>query len=225
MAATLQEHELVLREKFFRKLPPMKQSQRRRIHFAYDLGVMVHKGVTRDDSGVGYFEGHVLPVARTLRKLKYCTPGYIIGALLHDALEDSLISYMMLEELFGPRKVRSLLALSKSYAVEEPVSGSVLRTNKKSHAAYFEGLRAAGKKPIRIKLADRYCNLRDLVNPPAGSRFTIKKRESYIEETRTYLLPLADTYEPRLAVMIRKVIAEIEENIRQRRAAGIADDA
>jgi GTP diphosphokinase / guanosine-3',5'-bis(diphosphate) 3'-diphosphatase len=201
------------RKTFFRRIPVLSPGERHRVQWAYNIAKKWHCGQLRD-SGLRHFE-HVRNAAISLIKHGYADADYIIKALLHDGPEDTTVSVSMLERLFGTRNTREILALSKSYGVEDPVTGFVIRSRKRSDREYFGGISRFGKRAVLVKLVDRVDNLSDLVDePPAGSRWTPQKRLAYVAETRKWILPLADRYEPRFAKKMRRLCARIEANIR-----------
>jgi (p)ppGpp synthase/HD superfamily hydrolase len=207
-------HDRRVRTEFFNAVPSMKQEKRVLLQHAYDEAFIRHAGQTRDD-GSPYFEGHVLPVARTLLRFGYNKASALIIALLHDTPEDSWMQLSLIERLFGHKIARRVAALSKSYNLEDPISGCATRTSKKPLDEYHKTI-AAGRTVGLVKIADRLHNLSDLINPPPGSRWTNVKRENYLQETETYILPLALALDPRMAEEMKRLIAEIRANIQVR---------
>lgn len=201
------------RFQFFDSIPAMTQQDRQRIHWAYALAKKWHEGQTRD-SGERYFE-HVRNVASILIAHGYVSADYIILAILHDSLEDTTIPWSMLEQLFGPEITRDILTVSKTYGIEDPLTGFVIHTHKRSKEDYFGGIRRSGKRAAVAKCADRIHNLSDLIDPPADSRWTREKRLEQVAETREWILPLAEIHEPRFAEKLRHLCALIEANVRQ----------
>jgi (p)ppGpp synthase/HD superfamily hydrolase len=186
------------RLEFFERVPAMRQNDRQRVQWAYALGKKWHDGQVRD-SGVRYFE-HVRGVANILIDYGYADAEYLIRAILHDVTEDTTISVSMLEQLFGPETTRGILVLSKSYGIEDPRTGFVIRSPTRTLTEYFAGIKRAGKREVVVKCADRIYNLSDLVDdPPAGSRWTPAKRLKQAGETRKWIIPLAEEHEPRFA--------------------------
>lgn len=208
-------HDRQVRTDFFNAVPSMKQKKRVLLQHAYDEAFIRHAGQTRDD-GSPYFEGHVLPVARTLLRFGYNKANILIVALLHDVPEDSWMQLSLIERLFGHKNARRVAALSKSYNLEDPISGCATRTSKKPLDVYHETIVAAGRTVGLVKIADRLHNLSDLINPPPGSRWTAEKRENYLRETETYILPLALKLDPRMAEEMKRLVAEIRANIHVR---------
>lgn len=208
-------HDRAVREKFFHKVPSMPQESRVLLQHAYDEGFMRHAGQKRDD-GKPYFEGHVVQVAYIALRFGYCRPLILAVCLLHDILEDSWMPLSKLERLFDHEIARMVTALSKSYGLEDPITGCATRTEKKPLPIYFEILVNMGDEVCLVKICDRLHNLSDLVDPDVNGRWTNNKRRAYIEETETYILPLALKLDPRMAEELKRLIAEIRANIRIR---------
>jgi GTP pyrophosphokinase len=197
------------RFEFFDRIPAMTQQKRQRIQWAYILAKKWHEGQTRD-GGERYFE-HVRGVANILVDHGYTDAAYVILANLHDILEDTTISLSMLERLFGPPIARDILTVSKTYGIEDPLTGFVTHSKKREKQEYFEGIRRNGKRPAVVKCADRIHNLSDLVDLPPGSRWTPEKRLAQVAETREWILPLAQMYEPRFVEKLTHLCDLIEE--------------
>ena len=207
------------RLEFFDRIPAMTQSERQRIQWAYCLAKKWHDGQTRD-TGERYFE-HVRGVANILIDYGYVEPEYVVLGILHDILEDTTVPVSMLEQLFGPEIARQILTVSKSYGLEDPLTGFVVRSPKRTKDEYFAVIRRAGKCAALAKCADRIHNLLDLVDdPPAGSRWTPQKRLDQVAETREWVLPLAKMHEPRFAERLENLCALIEARVRQAQAHG-----
>lgn len=202
------------RFEFFDRIPAMTQAQRQRIQWAYVLAKKWHDRQTRD-TGERYFE-HVRGVAAILIDHGYVEAEYIILAILHDSLEDTWIPLSMLEQLFGPEIAREILTVSKTYGIEDPLTGFVRHSPKRTKEEYFAGIGRSGKRAALAKCADRICNLSDLIgDQPEGSRWTPAKRLEQAEETREWILPLAETHEPRFAEKLGQLCVLIETDVRR----------
>lgn len=202
------------RFEFFDRIPAMTQSQRQRIHWAYALAKQWHKTQSRD-SGERYFE-HLRGVANILIDNGYATADHIILAILHDSLEDTSISMTMLEQLFGPELTREIVTVSKSYGVEDPLTGFVIQAVTRTKQEYFDSIKRCGQRAAIAKCADRIHNLSDLIDPPADSRWTPEKCLDKVAETREWILPLAHLYEPRFAVKLESLCDLIEVKSRRK---------
>lgn len=195
------------RAEFFEGLNPMvwDQNGRKLIQAAYELAKLGHAKQTRD-GGSRYFE-HPRAVTQLLIDFGYADWNTLCAALLHDALEDAYIPNIVYINTFGPDVYRSMEILSKCVPHHDELTGRVTGYVKKTLDAYFATLMQAPKSVRAIKCCDRLHNLRTL-----AGRSDRKKREQ-IEETNTYILPLADTTDPAIANAIRTEITKLEAEL------------
>jgi (p)ppGpp synthase/HD superfamily hydrolase len=184
------------RHEFFVGIPSMPQADRQLLFWAYDIVKKWHEKQKRD-SGERYFE-HLRGVVAILIAYGHTDPVTLALALLHDLLEDHLFPPSLLEQIFGHRIARYVVTLSKSYPIEDPVTGFMYRSKKLPTDVYFAGIAVGDDDPILVKCADRKYNQKDLLgDQPAGSRWTPEKCKKKIEETRTYVIPMAARCDPR----------------------------
>lgn len=205
------------RKTFFDLLPPMSQRKRLKIQWAYRFAKTAHAEQSRDD-GERYFE-HVRRVALLLIEFGYLEFEIVILALLHDVLEDTYTALSMLEQLFGPTIARAVLTVSKSYCLEDPLTGNLVRTAKREPAEYFASIERNGRLPAIAKCVDRIDNLSDLIDPPEGSRWTPEKCLHQVTETREWILPLADMFDHQIAARLRTDCDRIEASAKKKLAA------
>lgn len=209
------------RSEFFALVTPsMTREDRQRVQWAYGLAKRGYEGRSRDN-GERVFE-HARGVAEVMIGLGYAEADDIIRALLHDYLEDTLSPVSMLERLFGPQLAREIMALSKDYGLEDPITGFLTRSEKRTPEEYFRGIERAGPRVIVTKGADREHNMSDLTrDQPADSRWTPEKRLNTVEETRVWVLPLVRTCEPRLADRLERLCAEVEASVARAQVARV----
>ncbi len=198
------------RYEFFMRIPALPQAERMLIQWAYSIAKKWHKGQVRD-SGEPYFT-HPRDAALVLIEEGYVEADALVVALLHDVPEDQWIALSMLERLFGHIVAREIVVLSKSYGIEEPITGTIVRLPKRPMAQCVREIEACGLRPVLVKCADRISNLTDLVSPPADSPWTPVRRLKKVEETRTHIIPMADRHAPRLAARLRSLCDLIEAN-------------
>lgn len=147
------------------------------IKLAYVLAKFGHRSQTRkelvDGRPMRYFE-HVRHVALiVMDELKIMDSALIIGALLHDSLEDTQdITADLIEHSFGGEVTELVMLLSKI-----PKEG------------YHKRLAECNNwKVITLKLCDRLDNLRSLMVP--GTTLEFQKKQ--IKETKEIYYPLFD---------------------------------
>ncbi|MGZ8435053.1 MAG: HD domain-containing protein, partial [Candidatus Binatia bacterium] len=148
------------------------------IRKAHDFSAEVHTGQKRL-SGEPYLI-HPIAVADIIADLKLDVPS-IVGALLHDTVEDTLTTLDEIKSLFG----REIAALVDGVT-------KLSRTNYTSHeekqAENFRKMILAMGKDVRvilIKLADRVHNMRTLDHMPADKQILTA------QETMDIYAPLA----------------------------------
>ena len=182
------------RDKFFKTIDKkVGFENREQIEWAYSLAKQFHREQKRDE-GIRYFE-HCREVALILIKYGPTNPDELIVGLLHDVYEDQFVPRGMIKQLFGSAVNEALKALSH----EKPFyksHGKIIKTieNKKE---YFESIRQNSVLVRRVKLADRLHNLLtlDFCKP--------EKRVRKIEETREYVLPIAQETDARFFKAIK----------------------
>src|SRR5512135_1221062 len=133
------------------------------IRKAYDFSAKVHQGQKRL-SGEPYFI-HPMAVANVIADLKLDVPS-IVGALLHDTVEDTLTSLDEIKSLFG-REIAALVD-----GVTKLGRANFSSREEKQAENFRKMLLAMGKdvRVILIKLADRVHNMRTLDHMPAQKR-------------------------------------------------------
>lgn len=196
------------RVEFFEELnnnSMLRLEDMQKIQAAYWLSKEAHRRQFRD-GGERYFE-HPRSVALLAHQFGYKDFVSICIALLHDALEDSFTPMVVYLHLFGVVVWAGIETLSKKIPHHDPITGEVTNFSKKQLDEYFAKLYCAPKNVRAIKCCDRLHNLRTL-----GSRSAEKKREQ-IDETRQYILPLADMTDPEIAKALRAEIANIEAEL------------
>lgn len=195
------------RFRFFSAIPAMPQAKRQLIIWAYAIAKEWHRRQDRDD-GVRYFE-HLRGVAVILILLGYTDAESLAVAILHDVLEDPFMSISLLEQIFGAIITRDVISVSKSYCLEDPLTGFLTRVQR-TPEQYHLSVSCGTVRAIIVKLADRQYNLTDLSGDNPPERWTPEKRLRQVEETRRFHLPLAEQHEPRIAERLRHLCDVIE---------------
>lgn len=168
------------------------------VMFAYRLSVLGHADQRRDAGGP--FAIHPRRVALILaQELGIGDPEMLIASLLHDLIENAnpkatwVMTWKSMRVVFGERVHNLVQTLTQE--CDEPAE------------QYFTRIVAAGADAQAIKLADRLDNVRELSPwPPARQR-------DYIEETREFILPIADRINARLAREIRRICKDTERRL------------
>ena len=142
----------------------------RRYAAAVLLAMVKHKDQTRRE-GTPYIV-HPLRVAESLRTIGGVTDyEVILGAILHDLIEDTDVDYEELAERFG-HPVATL--------VSELSADQRLPKEQRKHEM-LERIRNGSKAARIVKLADRLDNITGM------ERFSESKKASYVRESRAIL--------------------------------------
>ena len=146
---------------------------------AYDFSREVHKGQLRE-SGEPYFT-HLTEVASIVAGLRMDCAS-IVAALLHDTVEDTLITLDQIKEEFGDETAFIVDGLTK-------ISKLSFKSSEEVQAENIRKMIVAMAKDIRviiIKLADRLHNLRTL------NFLSEERRIKIAQETLDIFAPLAN---------------------------------
>src|SRR6187402_730951 len=159
---------------------------------AYVFSALEHKGQVRH-SGDPYLV-HPLEVADTLADMKLDVVAICAG-LLHDVVEDTLVTPARIAELFGPEIAHVVEGVTKLGAITFSSSEERQAENmRKMLLAMVDDIRV-----ILVKLADRLHNMRTLHHLPE------ERRTKIAQETLDIYAPIAN----RLGMS--KVKNELEE--------------
>ncbi|HET8731040.1 MAG TPA: HD domain-containing protein [Moraxellaceae bacterium] len=143
-----------------------------------------HRDQRRKDAGASPYINHPIALANVLVNEGGIEDAVVIcAALLHDTVEDTETTFREIEDHFGQaiadvvREVTDDKALSKS----ERKRLQVQHAASASHAARL------------VKLADKICNLRDMMSsPPAG--WDLQRRIEYFEWAKRVVDQVAGTH-------------------------------
>lgn len=171
------------RQEFFQKvLEKVSSEDIPRISQAYWFAKQVHRNQKRD-CGERYFE-HCRRVADLLIDHGGTSADEIVVALIHDCVEDGFIPDGVIKALFGEEVAKALGILSKVTPIFDESTGVVTKV-RRSDDEYFDGIRNALYFVRCVKLADRLDNLRSF------AIWDEDRKQRYIIETETYILPIA----------------------------------
>ena len=143
-----------------------------------------HSGQYRKGRERTPYINHPIEVAFTLSKAGYEEDDIlIIGAILHDTLEDTQTSSRELLEIFGQQVYELVLEVSDDMSLDPDYRKAlnVKTINSKSRRAKL------------LKLADKICNIKDLIDrPPSG--WSVERKLDYIKWSRKLVNAIRGTH-------------------------------
>lgn len=130
-----------------------------------------HKEQRRKDAKATPYINHPINLAEILHSEGGVDdPVVIAAALLHDTIEDTMTTYAELRGAFGTHVADVVLEVTDTKFIGKPARKR-LQVSKAGHAS---------ERARLVKLADKICNLRDLLgHPPAG--WSLGRRQTYFD--------------------------------------------
>lgn len=164
----------------------MNENSIKKIISAVAFAAQKHSDQRRKDHAASPYINHPIALAEVLTAEANITdPDILCAAILHDTLEDTETTPSELEERFGKR-----IALIVSEVTDDK---SLPREERKRlqivHAA------AASREAKLVKLADKICNLRDIIAHPPHDWDATRKQE-YFDWAKLVIAGVRGTNEP-----------------------------
>lgn len=143
-----------------------------------------HRDQRRKDADASPYINHPIALANVLVNEGGVTdPVVICAALLHDTVEDTETSFEEIEEAFG----HAIAEVVREVTDDKSLPRAERKALQVAHAA------GASHAARLVKLADKICNLRDmLAHPPAG--WDLSRRIEYFEWARRVVDEVAGTH-------------------------------
>ncbi|MBO3461667.1 bifunctional (p)ppGpp synthetase/guanosine-3',5'-bis(diphosphate) 3'-pyrophosphohydrolase [Aetokthonos hydrillicola CCALA 1050] len=137
---------------------------------ALDFAASKHRHQRRKDKEASPYINHPIAVAKLLSNAAGVTdPIVIMGAILHDTVEDTDTSFEELEQEFG----KDVQHLVKEVTDDKSLPQQKRKQLQVEHAAHLS------ERAKLVKLADKICNLRDMVVSPPHDWSTERKQEYF----------------------------------------------
>jgi len=134
-----------------------------------------HRNQTREDAEASPYINHPIAVADVLANEGGITdPTILCAALLHDTIEDTETTPEELEGLFGPKITAVVVEVTDDKALEKQVRKEM----QVEHAPHIS------REAQLVKLADKICNLRDILASPPANWSSERKQEYFDWATR-----------------------------------------
>lgn len=134
-----------------------------------------HRDQRRKDEGASPYINHPIALADVLVNEGGVTETTVIcAALLHDTVEDTDATPEELEAAFGPEIRGIVMEVTDDKSLEK----AERKRLQIEHAATIS------REAKLVKLADKICNVRDLISaPPAG--WSLERKREYFDWTRS----------------------------------------
>lgn len=137
---------------------------------AAQFAALKHRDHRRQDSGKTPYINHPIALAATLAEASVRDPDVLAAALLHDTIEDTDTTYDEIRGEFG-RRIADLVAEVTDAKFLAKGSRKRIQVSRAAHASDQAKL---------VKLADKICNLRDILGrPPVG--WSLGRRQKYFD--------------------------------------------
>lgn len=149
------------------------KEDKKQVRKAFDLAMEAHRGMRRK-SGEPYIL-HPLAVARIVAEEIRLGTTAIVGAILHDTVEDTNISLEDIEHQFGPKVSSIIDGLTKISDVFDHTASLQAENFKKMLLTLSDDVRV-----ILIKIADRLHNMRTLESMREDKQLKIASETLYM---------------------------------------------
>ena len=136
-----------------------------------------HRDQRRKDLEASPYINHPISLANVLCNEGKITDAKVIcAALLHDTIEDTETTVEELKNRFGKKITKIVLEVTDDKTLEE--------ADRK--LAQIVHAKHASRRAKLVKLADKICNLRDILfTPPA--HWTLKRKQEYFDWSRAVI--------------------------------------
>ena len=161
----------------------MNQTETLRLMKALSFAADKHRFQRRKDTEETPYINHPINVALTLlEKGDEHNADLLVAAILHDTIEDTQTSPEEIEEQFG----KTVLGLVLEVTDDKNLSKEERKQLQVQHAPHKSTL---AKK---LKLADKICNVYDILNHPPGN-WSIERKLNYLTWAEAILTGLKGT--------------------------------
>jgi len=153
--------------------PTLQKGDKQMIRKAFDMALESHKDMRRK-SGEPYIY-HPIAVAQIAAEEIGLGTTSIVCALLHDVVEDTEVSLLDIELVFGKKVSKIIDGLTKISGIFDPNSSIQAENFRKMLLTLADDVRV-----ILIKLADRLHNMRTMDFMPRDKQLKIASETSYL---------------------------------------------
>ena len=143
-----------------------------------------HRDQRRKDAEASPYINHPIALANLLvNEAAVADPVVLCAAVLHDTIEDTCTTAVELQAEFGAEVTTIVLEVTDDKSLPHP-------ERKQRQIEHAPALSPGAKL---VKLADKICNLRDVVNSPPA-RWPIERRQAYFDWARAVVAGLRGTH-------------------------------
>ncbi len=136
------------------------------LHFAADQ----HRDQRRKDVGATPYINHCIALAELLVRVgQVDDPVVITAAILHDTVEDTTTTFEQLEARYG----LEITAVVREVTDDKTLPKDVRKQLQVEHAAH------ASTRAKLVKLADKICNVEDVITSPPAD-WPLERRREYL---------------------------------------------
>ncbi len=128
-----------------------------------------HRGQLRKGKDASPYINHPLALASLLAERGERDPTLLMAALLHDTVEDTATTFEDIERSFG----REVADIVREVTDDKALAKAERKRLQIEHAAHLS------RRAMLVKLADKICNLRDVVVSPPADWSVQRKREYF----------------------------------------------
>jgi len=151
---------------------------------ALDFAARQHRQQRRKDADATPYINHPIALAHLLASQGGLDdPLVLMGALLHDTVEDTDTTFADLEARFGPE----VAALVREVTDDKSLPKDERKRLQIAHAANLSD------RARLIKLADKICNLRDLIDSPPAD-WSTERRRAYFDWAKAVVDPIRGSH-------------------------------
>jgi guanosine-3',5'-bis(diphosphate) 3'-pyrophosphohydrolase len=130
-----------------------------------------HRNQRRKDASASPYINHPIALADVLANEGHVTDiDVLCAAVLHDTIEDTETTVAELENRFGPRIASIVVEVTDDKSLPKQVRKQL----QIEHAA------RASREAKLVKLADKICNLRDILNAPPAD-WPAERKQAYFD--------------------------------------------
>jgi len=129
-----------------------------------------HKHQRRKDASAYPYINHLIAAASVLAEEgEVADEELLLAAILHDSVEDTETSFVEIEEQFG----KSVAGIVREVTDDKTLPKAERKRLQEEHSPQ------ASSQAKQLKIADKICNIRDIVhNPPAN--WPIERKQEYL---------------------------------------------